>query len=126
MKKCIFVGLMIFLFSCSDGQRIEKTINKYKSRYPIMITTDLRIDSVLYNKHTNAIGYHYSILSDSLSSHIMTTDLDKIKEDITQEIKHSVEMRFFRSKNVIFNYIYVEGNSKTVIAEFSIPPSEYK
>jgi hypothetical protein len=127
MKYYFFLFAIIAMVSCQESmeERCAREARSYTKKHcPMLVTKDIILDSMSFDKASHTIGYHYSVkglLDDAeLINRNMPRDL------LLKEVKNSPHLKLYKEAGYNFRYVYYSTKKKgTQLFEATFRKSDY-
>lgn len=120
------LALSVCLCSCQESidERAVREARKYTAKNcPIEITPGLVSDSLIYDKSTRTLNYHFSVKGDVNEMYIDTVEA---REGLLQTVTNSTTLRIYKKAGFNFRYTYRSADAPhTVLFDCTLTPEEY-
>lgn len=130
MKTIIFYSFigMLCLSGCQESptERCAREAEEANRQCPKNIDNYTRLDSIKYSKETHTFRYYHSLkgFSDEELKNLVTNP--EHKQQITQTLVNTAEMRYYMEQNITFEYNYTSQASGNRLGSIRIEPEQYK
>ena len=122
--------LTLLLTACNSQASFDERCRKEAKQQtlqlcPRKIIDGLTLDSVTYTPVGRRFSYCHT-LDDSLYATDRIKEVhEKLRTDILNNIRKSVELKKYKEKKVVFQYTYIGKYSKHPVLRFTFEPKEY-
>ena len=129
MKKIILFVLTAFLFgACQESleDRCEREAKEFTRRNcPTMITDEIMMDSMAFERATHTIHYYYKLTGNSDRADAYRKD--EVKDLLRKALKNTTSVQNYKDEGYNFNYIYCsEKDPKTVWFKVLLTKKDYQ
>jgi hypothetical protein len=133
MRKTAHIFLIVFslllLLQCKpEGKALHKQLNRMaldlNESAPVMLNSHIRFEgaSVLSD---NVFQYRYTVLNTDNPDSLVQSGLPLLRETIRSEYGTKPQLRVFKEKNVVVEYVFASEENR-IIHSLRVNPEEYK
>lgn len=112
------------LFKKDLASELEDAASTLNKQVPMQVDQYTRLDSAASKGKTNFM-YYYTLLELKKSEVNLDTVNKYLKPGIIENVKNSPDLKVFREKDIIMDYIYYDKNGSFIL-EISVTPELYK
>lgn len=119
--------LSVWLCSCQESidERAVHEARKYTAKNcPIEIAPGVVSDSLVYDRSTRTLNYHFSVEGDA---DVIRIDSIEAREGLLQTVANSTNLRIYKKAGFRFRYTYRSAEEPhRVLFDCTLMPEEYE
>ena len=112
---CLLLSMMV---GCQESleDRAAREVDEYTQKFcHIKISENTFLDSMTFDKKSHTLVNHYSIMTDSTSAARAIENADKIKSQLTEEVKNDTGKKRFKEEGYSFRFIARSYEDKSLV-----------
>ncbi len=128
MKKWLLMATVLMMVACQEtmDERCARECRDYtKKNCPSLITENVTIDSLVFQKSTRTLIYYYTVAG-------VIDDAEQLKKynlrgELLKELKNSTTMKTYKEAGYHFRYVYYSTkNSGTKVFDTTFRQKDYQ
>ena len=128
MKKWLLMATVLMMVACQEtmDERCARECRDYtKKNCPSLITENVTIDSLVFQKSTRTLIYYYTVAG-------VIDDAEQLKKynlrgELLKELKNSTTMTTYKEAGYHFRYVYYSTkNSGTKVFDTTFRQKDYQ
>ncbi len=128
MKNCLLIALLALITaSCQESleDRCERETKEYtRKNCPTQFDSNIRIDSLTFERETHTIHYYYTLLG-LADSEVILDKLDVVGI-VKKELKNTTTMKVYKDNKYNFKYTYrSQKNPDRIWSEVTLTSADY-
>lgn len=127
-RNAVFAFIAIVFMACQESleDRCARECKAYtEKKCPARIGDNTMIDSLVFNKDTHTLSYHYT-LSGNADSKEQVMALDA-KDLLTKQLRNDPSTKTYKDAGYSFRYVYHSEKDKgEILVEVTITEKDYK
>lgn len=128
MRKLLLLITTIALMSCQESleERCAREAEEYtKKNCPTLVTQDITLDSMTFDKKSHTIGYCYTVSGEIDDSTVINSN--NPRERLLEQVKNTPNLKLYKDAGYNFRYVYFsEKNNGTKLFDATFRKKDYQ